>query len=76
MYEGKKGMYALFSGTTKTPTSTSTRYIEEIAQAQFGNTGQWHRAQYFKNKDDLKKNLTEEATSRSLCILCLLHGPK
>jgi len=60
MYEGKKGMYALFSEHYEdADLHINEIHRKEIAQAQFGNTGQWHRAQYFQNKDDLKKNLTE-----------------
>ena len=60
MYEGKKGMYDLFTEHYSTAElHISDIHRKEIAQFQFGDTGQWHRAQYFQNHTDLQRNLTE-----------------
>ena len=60
MYEGKKGMYDLFTEHYATAElHINDIHRKEIAQFQFGDTGQWHRAQYFQNHTDLQRNLTE-----------------
>ena len=59
MYEGKEGLHELF----KEHYASAELHIKdihrkEIAQFQFGNTGQWHRSQYFADHLALQKNLT------------------
>ena len=77
MYEGKKGMYDLFTehyATTELHISDIHR--KEIAQFQFGDTGQWHRAQYSRTKTIFRKPDRGSTTGWALLIRCLLHGSK
>jgi len=61
MYEGREGMYELF----KEHYSTADIHIndihrKEIAMFVFSKTGEWHRAMYFQNKEDLIEKMVTE----------------
>lgn len=61
MYEGKQGMYDLFrQHYSSAELHINDIHRKEIAMFVFSKTGEWHRAMYFQNKDDLIEKMVTD----------------